>query len=160
MAEKKENESLLKKMEKTELMMKGIERVKKNKLKNVNKTASAKVITHTEADVNWATVANKVTTPNIVKGGITLGGVGVGSVLGAGIATGLGFVLLGPAGAVAGYELGNLVGFGAGVIAGHKLGKYVSDKITDNNLEPQLVEKGKTGLTIETEKNTEIKQEK
>lgn len=56
--------------------------------------------------------------------------------------------------------MGNLVGFGAGVIAGHKLGKYVSDKITDNNLEPQLVEKGKTGLTIETEKNTEIKQEK
>ncbi len=153
------NESLLKKMEKSELMRKRIEGLKNNKLKNVNKDTSTKVITHTEADVNWATVVNKVTTQNLVKGGITLGSVGVGTFVGAGIATGLGFALLGPGGAAVGYKLGNLVGFGTGVIAGHKYGKYVSDKITENNYEHQLVEKGKTDFTIETQSNTETTKE-
>lgn len=117
--------------------------------KGKKKTKQSRTATRTEAEVNWATVANKITVPNIAKGGITIGGGYVGSLVGAGFLTGLGFALGGPAGAVIGYNAGSILGGGAGAVASYKFGKVVADKLTENDNE-ELVTKGNTQILHES----------
>ena len=108
------------------------------------------MVSHTEAEVNWATIANKITVPNIVKSGLTLGGGCVGSLIGSSVFTGVGFAVGGPGGAVLGYSLGNIAGFGAGVIGGHKFGIVVANEIRDEVDKEPIVEGGVTQINIDT----------
>ena len=94
-------------------------------------------------------MANKITIPNIAKGGITVGGGYVGSLIGAGFLTGLGFAFGGPAGAAIGYNAGCLLGCGAGAVASYRFGKVVADKLTDEDNE-EVVTKGNTKIIHET----------
>jgi hypothetical protein len=118
----------------------------KNQLKT--ETEEKRTLVHTEADINWATIANKITVPNIAKAGLTLGGGYCGSVLGVGVCTGLGFALGGPSGAVMGYTFGNVAGFGAGVIGGHKFSKVVVNELEDTKQE-KIVQTGTTQITVD-----------
>lgn len=107
--------------------------------------------THTEANIDWSALANKISMSNIVKGGLTLGGGYAGSVVGAGLVTGLGFALLGPGGAIIGYHVGNVVGFGAGAVGGHKFGKIVGNEL-DEKGEKDVIETAKTNVVIDSSK--------
>lgn len=113
------------------------------------KAKKCRTVTKTEAEVDWATMANKITIPNIAKGGITVGGGYVGSLIGAGFLTGLGFAFGGPAGAAIGYNAGCLLGCGAGAVASYRFGKVVADKLTDEDNE-EVVTKGNTKIIHET----------
>jgi hypothetical protein len=111
-----------------------------------------RMVVHTEAAVNWATIANKITVPNIAKSVLTIGTGSVGSLLGAGVFTGLGFVMGGPAGATMGYKMGNVVGFGAGTVVGavggKKVGKIIEYAFDDTNREG-IVNRGTTKITAD-----------
>lgn len=104
---------------------------------------------HTEAVINWATIANKITVPNIVKGVMTLEGAGIGSLAASGLGTGLGFAMGGPTGAVLGYKFGNYLGLAAGFAGGYEFGKIVGNKLQDEKRE-NIVEKGVTEVNIDT----------
>lgn len=128
---------------------------KKNSLKQKH-TDGVKTIkkeiqatSHSEADVNWAMIANKITVANVVKGGLTLGGAPVGSLIGAGLGSGLGFAIGGPAGAVVGFKIGNFMGGGVGVIGGHKLGKIVANELEDKERK-NIIETGTTKLNVDS----------
>lgn len=124
-----------------------------NEVKTTKKEVSTS--SHSEADVNWATIVNKITVPNVVKSGLTLGGGYIGSLLGAGLATGIGLVIGGPAGAVVGYNIGNLVGFGGGVCGGHKFGKAVANELEDKKRE-NIINTGTTRINVDTTTKVDI----
>ena len=116
---------------------------------NLTQTKEVCATSHTEADLNWASIVNKATIPNMVKGGLTFGGGSLGSLVGAGLCTGLGLAIGGPAGAAAGYGIGNLLGFGAGAVGGHKFGKVVANELEDRERK-NIVEKGITNLNVDS----------
>ncbi len=120
------------------------------------KEKKVSITSHTEANVNWATIANKITVPNVVKGGLTLGTGYLGSLVGAGLTTGIGFALGGPAGAVVGYHIGNVGGFGVGAVGGHKFGKVVANELEDKE-QDDIVKKGSTIINVDTETKADIK---
>jgi hypothetical protein len=118
----------------------------KAKRANTEKTTKKEerhTVFHTQADVNWATLANKVTVPNVTKAGLTIGGGYAGSVLGVVLCTGLGMAVGGPAVATVGYYIGNVVGFGAGAVGGHRFGKVVAQELEDGKKE-EFVKSGTT----------------
>ena len=124
------------------------------------RTESERIVSsHTQADVNWATIVNKITIPNIVNGVLVLGGGYTGSLLGVGVATGLGFALGGPAGATIGYQFGNYGGFVIGVIGGNRVGKMVANELKDSNQE-DIVKNGTTQFSVDVETRTNIEKEK
>lgn len=128
---------------------------KEEKIKNNN----VQVSSHTEADVNWAVIANKITVPNIVKTGLTVGTASATSLLGAGIATGLGFAIGGPAGATVGYYIGNVIGFGTGAVGGNKFGSFVAKHLENDNRK-DIIENGKTQIIADTNTKVEKTEEK
>ena len=107
------------------------------------------IASHTEANMNWAAIANKITVPNAVKVKLTLGGGYVGSLLGKGLFTGLGFAVGGPGGAVAGYYTGSLLGLGAGIVGGYRFGQAVANKLEDRERE-DIIEVGITKVNVNT----------
>ena len=115
------------------------------------------IVSHTTADVNWATIANKITVPNVFKAGMTVAGGTTGALIGAGIGTGIGFAILGPSGAVVGYTVGNLSGLFGGGIVGIKLGKITAKKIISESDE-EVIQKGTTEIEIITAKEKMIEE--
>lgn len=114
-----------------------------------SKTKGTYITSHTEADVNWATIINRINIPNFSKGAITLGGGGAGATLGAGLGTGLGFAIGGVPGAVIGYKTCAVLGLAFGIVGGHKLGKVVANEIEDKDQE-DIVEKMITKINVDT----------
>ena len=115
----------------------------------VYKKVGVKRDTETQARINWDVILNKITLPRLVKGGTTLGAGWTGSVLGAGLATGIGFVVLGPGGAVMGQYVGEVLGFAGGIFGGNRLGRILSEQIEEDEPEDGvLFEKGKTNVHI------------
>lgn len=105
--------------------------------------------TETQARINWDVILNKITLPRLVKGGTTLGAGWAGSVLGAGLATGIGFVVLGPGGAVMGQYVGEVLGFAGGIFGGNRLGRILSEQIEEDEAEEEdIFEEGKTNIHI------------
>ena len=129
-----------------------------NTKKKAAKQRTVTVNSHTEADVNWAYLINKVSMPNIVKGGMTFGGGCAGSFCGAGLCTGIGLALMGPGGAVIGYHIGSTLGFGVGVVGGNKVGKIVANQLKPDT-QNEMFDNGKSKVTEDTESKSVLQKE-
>lgn len=107
------------------------------------KITTRKNLIHTNADINWAVIMNKITIPNLVKTATTVETGCLGAMAGSGLFTGIGFAIGGPPGALLGYTAGNLMGGISGVIGGYKAGKFVVSKL-GNRSQETVVNKGMT----------------
>ena len=81
----------------------------------------------TRADLNFSNLIKLVTPRNIAKATITIGSVTASSYLGAIVGAGIGFMCFGPAGCVAGYNVGNFLGATSGILSGVKLGTAIAE---------------------------------
>lgn len=119
-----------------------------NRAGGLTKNKNQVISTHTSGNINWGNITKKITLPNIAKTTTTLGGVYVGSLLGASVATGLGFAIGGPAGAALGYSIGNYGGCISGWIMGSKVGKKVAKVIDGDKKNENDIVDGKTEIDI------------
>lgn len=117
--------------------------------RKVYKKVGVKRDSEMQTQINWDAILNKITLPRVIKGGTTLGAGWAGSVIGAGIATGIGFVVMGPGGAVMGQYVGELLGWAGGIYTGNRLGQMLSEQMEKDEVEDGVVFKeGKTNIHI------------
>ena len=121
----------------------------KQAMKCGTQNKETQVVSHTEVDINWAAIANKITAPNGIKCLFIGMGARTGSLIGSGIGTGIGLAILGSSGAAVGYRLGSMLGLGGGALVGNQFGEIIINNIFSKSNEVEnIIQKGRTEAEI------------